>query len=63
VQGDLKLPVLYDMELNVIQTYRQPGPIYPLQAVIDRDGNFAYLGGDFAKSIEVLKALQNDGSH
>jgi hypothetical protein len=53
--------MLHDFEQTVFDHLRQPGVVYPLQAVIDRDGALAYVGGDIDAAVAAIEAeLKSD---
>lgn len=56
-QFGLSFPVLLDFESELFRRYRIPGQVFPLNAVIDRDGRVAYVGDDLDEATAVLDGL------
>lgn len=42
----VSLPVALDLEGEIFRHYRVPAQVFPLNAVIDRDGNLVHIDGN-----------------
>ena len=53
----LTFPIVLDLDSQLFRRLRLPGQVFPLNAVIDQEGNLAYLGPDLPESVAVAQSL------
>ena len=53
----LTFAIALDFDSEVFRRLRQPGIVFPLNFVVDRDGTLAYVGESLTDAVDVVRTL------
>lgn len=57
VEQDLAFPMVYDFDSEILRQLRLAKHLFPLEVVIDAEGELAYVGSNFAAAVDVVAGL------
>lgn len=60
VRARMTYPMAYDFDRELFRSYRRPGEVFPLNAVVDREGNLVYVGDDIDEAEAAIVAALDE---